>query len=298
MYDKGTRKLYQSIFNRFNEIEDHLSANKAGTDIAKVNAAAGIAPVVVHEDTFTVTEAALRYAESSGGAFDPTIGPLVQLWNIGFNDAHVPAQQEIDYTLPLVDFRDLQLNSEQSSIYLPRLGMKLDLGAITKGYAADEAVRIAREAKSPRGVINLGGNVYAFGVKKDGSPWNIGIKDPLEEDSIVGIAEVRNKTIVTSGVYERFFEADGMRYHHILSPVDGYPARTGLLSTTIIADRSLDGDALSTAVFVLGYERGHQLIESIPGIDAIFVFEDMSIRGTAGVIESFTLTNELFRVRK
>jgi thiamine biosynthesis lipoprotein len=299
LYERGNSALYQRIFSRFRDIEDKMSANKAGTELDAINKNAGIGPVTVHEDTFDVIAMALRYAEISGGAFDPTVGPLVQLWGIALDNPHVPAQEEIDAVLPLINWRDVVLDPQAHTVFLMRSGMQLDLGGIAKGYAADEAVRIIRAAGIPRAIINLGGNVYAFGIKKDKSLWRIGVQDPLgERDSSFGFVSIQNKTLVTSGVYERFFEQDGEYYHHILSTRDGYPARTGLLSVTIIADRSIDADALSTAVFVMGYEQGQALLESLDTVDALFVFEDGSIRGTDNAIRTFTLTNTLFSVEK
>jgi thiamine biosynthesis lipoprotein len=181
--------------------------------------------------------------------------------------------------------------------------MALDPGAVAKGYAADELVRILREAGLPGAIIDLGGNIFACGHKtgaglgKRDEPWKIGIQDPLEErGSYAGVLEVRDKSVVTSGVYERTFEEGGKRYHHILSVRDGYPVDNGLLSVTIIADHSTDADALSTAAFTLGYDRGRALIESIPGAAGIFIFEDKSIRGTPGALEMFTLGDENYRI--
>jgi thiamine biosynthesis lipoprotein len=162
--------------------------------------------------------------------------------------------------------------------------MALDLGGIAKGYAADKAAAIIREARLKRAIIDLGGNILTYGEKRDRSPWRVGVQDPLEDrGAYLGVVESGPQTIVTSGVYERNFEADGRQYHHIFSPFDGYPAASGLLSVTIIADTSIDADALSTAVFVLGYEKGMALIGSLEGIEGIFVFEDKSVRKTPGV---------------
>jgi thiamine biosynthesis lipoprotein len=175
--------------------------------------------------------------------------------------------------------------------------MGLDLGAIAKGYAADEAARIIREARIPRGIVDLGGNIFALGSKAGNRPWRVGIQNPLgPRGSYVGILEIRDKTLVTSGVYERYFEADGERYHHILSTRDGYPVRNGLLSVTIIARRSIDADSLSTGVFAMGYEPGKALVESLPDTEALFIFEDLRIRATAGALRDFTLTDTDFKL--
>jgi thiamine biosynthesis lipoprotein len=186
-------------------------------------------------------------------------------------------------------------------VFLQYKGMAIDLGAIAKGYAADEAARIAREAKVKRAVFDFGGNIAVLGwrEKKGGEqlPWRIGVQNPLKENergSYIGILQVDNTSVVTSGVYERFFESGGKRYHHILSTRDGYPVDNGLLSVTIVTDSSTDADALSTTVFALGFERGKALIDSTPGTEAIFIFDDHTVRITAGLTEKFTLTNDEF----
>jgi len=200
--------------------------------------------------------------------------------------------------------------------------MALDLGAIAKGYAADEIVRFLAGENLERAIIDLGGNIFAMGEKKavkkprgffrtllsgrekesvsaDEGFWRIGIQDPRENrGDYLGILEVKNKTIVTSGIYERYFEKDGKRYHHILSVESGFPAETGLLSVTIVANRSIDADALSTSAFALGWERGRELIESIPGAEGIFVFDDLAVRLTPGLENCFTLTASEYHLDK
>jgi thiamine biosynthesis lipoprotein len=274
-----------------------MSVNRTDTDLAAVNAQAGIAPVTVHGDVIEVIERALYYAEITGGAFDPTVGPLAALWGIGQEEARIPPEEAIAETLPLINWRDVRLDKEAGTVFLTRPGMALDLGAIAKGYAADEAARIIRSARIPRGIVDLGGNIFALGVKQGNQPWRVGIQNPLgQRGSYIGVLEVRDKTLVTSGIYERYFEAEGKKYHHILSTRDGYPVSKGLLSVTIIADQSIDADSLSTGVFALGYEKGRTLVESLDNTEALFVFEDLRIRGTAGALRDFTLTDTDFTV--
>jgi thiamine biosynthesis lipoprotein len=291
LYDQAKPKIYRDIFNRLREIENHMSVNIGGTDVDRINAAAGTASVQVHEDVFELIERALYFAEISEGAFDPTVGPLVSLWGIGGENARLPSQAEIDTVLPLIDWRDIKLDKEQLSVFLKRHGMMLDLGAIAKGYAADEAAAIIKKAGLRQAIIDLGGNIFVVGEKRDKSLWKVGLQNPLEiRGAYIGIIQGREQTVVTSGIYERYFELDGIRYHHIFSASNGYPVRNGLLSVTIIAGNSMDADALSTAVFALGYEKGRALIESLPGIEAIFVFDDLGVRKTLGV--DFILTDD------
>jgi thiamine biosynthesis lipoprotein len=295
LYDQGKSGVYREIFDRFREIENRMSLTLPETDLVRINAAAGTEPAAVHADVFEVIALAVRYAELSGGAFDPTIGPLVSLWGIGGDEPRLPSPEEIDALLPLVNWRNLVLDREGPTVFLKYPGMALDLGAIAKGYAADEAAEILRKNRIRRAIIDLGGNILVYGEKRDRSPWRVGVQNPLDSrGAYIGIMEIRDQTVVTSGVYERFFELEGLRYHHILSPADGYPVRNGLLSVSIVTRRSVDADALSTAVFALGYEQGKALVQSLEGVGAVFIFEDKSIRlcGEA----DFILTDESYRI--
>lgn len=295
LFDKGSPELYRTLFARLREIEARMSVNRAGTELDRVNAASGKEPVMVDPDVIEVLKAALHYAQLSDGAFDPTIGPLVKLWGIGTDDARIPAPEEIQKVLPLINYKDVVLDPQGQTIFLKRHGMAIDLGAIAKGYAADEMARILHSKKVERAIIDLGGNVLAYGEKQGGKNWRIGVQDPGgERGTYVGILEIKNKTMVTSGVYERFLMQDGVRYHHILSTSSGYPVQNGLLSVTIVGDRSIDADGLSTAVFALGYEKGRSFLESLDDVEGIFIFEDGSIRATAGARVQFSLTSERY----
>ena len=295
LYDQAKESVYRDIFNRLREIENRMSVNLPDTHVSRINDAAGVAPVQVHDDVFTVIERALYFAGISGGAFDPTVEPLVRIWGIGGDNPRLPPQREIDVVLTLIDWRDVELDSQTRSVFLKRHGMSLDLGAIAKGFAADEAAAIIRKAGLKRAIVDLGGNILTFGVKKDKSPWRVGLQNPRKDrGSYLGVVAGPQQTVVTSGVYEKFFDFEGRRYHHLFSPFDGYPVRNGLLSVSIISSVSMNADALSTAVFVLGYEKGRALIESLEDAEAVFVFEDNSIRMTGGV--DFTLTDENYRL--
>ena len=314
LYESGSNQLYSQIFSRIREIDRTMTAfenefqelfdsggnfdpdspaaeayrSAAGalvSGVVAINRQAGIEPVHVRADLIDVLEKALYYAELSGGAFDPTIGPLVKLWGIGTDSQRIPDDDEIAAALALVNWRNLVIDRETGTAFLQRKGMALDLGAIAKGYAADEAVRIAREGGVSRAVFDFGGNIAVLGWRdnrgEEMQPWRIGIQDPLKKrDEHIGILPVHDASVVTSGVYERYFEADGKRYHHILSTANGYPVDNGLLSVTIVTDNSIDADALSTSVFALGFQRGMALIDSIPGAGAIFIFNDHSVRIT------------------
>ncbi|MDR3304394.1 MAG: FAD:protein FMN transferase [Treponema sp.] len=292
--------VFQAVFTRFDEIEHRMSANIADTDIGRVNQNAGQAAIVVHAETRALLERALYYAELSDGAFDPTVGPLVKLWAIGTETPHLPSQDEIAAALALVNWRDVGVDPAHGAAFLAKTGMALDLGAIAKGYAADEAARILAKAGVTGAIIDLGGNVCAYGIKNYHEPdtlWRIGVQNPLDgRGAYIGVLALQNKSVVTSGIYERYAELNGTRYHHILSTRDGYPVQNGLLSVTIIAASSTAGDALSTTAFALGYERGRALIEALDDVEAIFVFADKTIRVTSGCPAMFTLSDAAYRL--
>ena len=331
LYEGGASQLYSRIFARIHEIDRSMTVYPGefenlldGGEIAglgseaaamyqtavqsltsgvvAINRQAGIAPVKVRADLLDVLERALHYAALSDGAFDPTVGPLVQLWGIGTDHERIPGGDEIERTLELVNWRDVAVDRKAGTAFLSREGMALDLGAIAKGYAGDEAARIAREAKVKRAIFDLGGNIVALGWREEKKgkaslPWRIGIQNPLSgRGTYIGVAAVHDASVVTSGVYERYFETGGKRYHHLFSTTDGYPVENGLLSVTIITAGSTDADALSTTVFTLGYERGKALIDSLPNAEAIFIFNDRGVRITNGLAGIFTLTDDEFEL--
>ncbi|MDR0495495.1 MAG: FAD:protein FMN transferase [Treponema sp.] len=324
LYEGSDTRLYSRIFARLREIDRTMTAfsgeaqdimsggapvdpNSAAETLSSgviaINRQAGREPVKVRAELIELLEKAAHYAEVSDGAFDPTIGPLVQLWGIGTDAQRIPGNGEIAAALKLVNWRDLVIDHQAGTAFLRREGMALDLGAIAKGYAADEALRIVRDAKIKRAIFDLGGNIAALGWrmeavrarKKELLPWRIGIQNPLRErGTYIGVLLAHDTSVVTSGVYERYFESGGRRYHHILSAVDGYPIDNGLLSVTIVTESSTAADALATAVFALGYARGKALIDIIPGAEALFVFSDRSVRLTGGLAEIFTLSGNEF----
>lgn len=303
LYDDGTQELYASLFDVIADIEKKFSSHIESSYISRINNAAGSHAVEVPADVLYVIQAAVEYSALTYGAFDPTVGPLVSLWGINTDFERVPAQTEIDEVLPLIDWRDIEITENNTvaslshaekeaattlaespsqaenagTVFLRRKNMALDLGGIAKGYAADEVVKILREKNVKRCIIDLGGNIYVFGKKTDGSPWRVGVKNPIApEGSPALVLSLENSTVVTSGVYERFFIEDGVRYHHILDTRTGKPASSGLLSATIVCDSSMMADALSTSLFLLGQERGLQLLRQL-GVSGICITEDGNI---------------------
>jgi FAD:protein FMN transferase len=295
--DGASERALDESFARLAAIEEVMSANKEGTVVDAINASAGVAPVKAPKDLRFVVEKALGYARLSGGAFDPTIGPVVKLWNIGLDGERVPSAAEIAGALPLVGYRGLQLDDKAGTLYLARPGMLLDLGAIAKGYAADEVGRILLARGVRAAVIDLGGNVKVVGRKKDGSKWRIGVQNPFDErGSYIGIAAFEGSaTVVTSGIYERYFtDLDGRHYHHILDSATGYPVTGPLVSVTIISTSSIDADGLSTTVFAMGLEKGMALVETLDHVDAVFIDEDRRVYLSSGAKKLFSLSDASF----
>lgn len=296
LYDHQSDEILDRAFAKLASLEDTLSINKPGTLIDEVNAMAGIAPVKVDEATYRLIETGLAYSRMTDGAFDITIGPLTKLWNIGFPDARVPSQEEITEKLSLINYKWVQLDQSAQTVYLEKPGMLLDLGGIGKGYATDEIASLLHEAGVEHAIINLGGNIYALGNKAENTPWTIGIQDPFHpRGNTIATLKAADKSIVTSGIYERYVEdAAGNKYHHLLNPKTGYPYTNELAGVTIIGDTSTDGDALSTAAFALGVQEGLKLIEGMAGIDAVFITVDYKVYATSGIKESFKLTDSSF----
>jgi len=301
-YGRVSSDLLDQLFARVQEIEDKMSTSEkdhSDTELLRVNGAAGTGRVSVSADTFSVVEAALGFSKLSGGAFDVTVHPLVRLWGIGTEGATVPDARQLTAALELVDYRAVQLDSDDTSILLPQAGMGVDVGGIAKGYAADEAAQILKGGGVESALLDFGGNILTVGRKPDGSRWRIGIQVPdASRGEFLGIASVADQSVVTSGTYERFFEEGGVRYHHILDTRTGYPVQNGLASVTIIATDSIDADALSTAVFALGLEAGYLFAENLAGVEAILVTDDNGVYTTSGAGEIFELTNKDYTLRR
>ncbi|RKD21568.1 thiamine biosynthesis lipoprotein [Caminicella sporogenes DSM 14501] len=298
LYDnKNTENILDLAFDKIKEIEKKMTINAENSEVIKINSFAGKNFVKVSNDTFYVIKKGKSYSQLSKGRFDISIGPIVKLWNIGTENARVPSQSEINSKLDLVNYNDIILDESKKSIMLKKEGMILDLGGIAKGYAADTIVEILKKHNIKSAIIDLGGNIFAYGNKPDGSKWNIAIQNPFSSrGNYIGIVSVKNKAVVTSGIYERFLEKNGKRYHHILDPKTGYPVENNLASVSIIADKSIDADSLSTSAFALGLEKGLDFIEHIKNTEAIFVTKNSKIYITSGLKNNFKLSNNEFNL--
>jgi thiamine biosynthesis lipoprotein len=297
LYDDGTDELYAALAGRLNEIENIFSVTLSDSEISRINQNAGVMPVKVSEEVIALMEKACYFARKTDGVFDPTIGALVDIWGIGSDYQRVPQQEEIDAVLPLVDWRNIEYNIEESTVFLPKKGMKLDFGGIAKGYAADELIAIIENANVKRAIVDLGSSsVYVWGKKPDGSKWRVGVKNPDNPEGSEPVirVEIDSNSVTSSGAYERFFYEGGVKYHHILDPKTGYPADSGILSATIISDSALAADALSTSVFVLGKEKTRALFaEGLSDADftaeAIIIDARFEISATRNIQNAVTV---------
>ena len=295
IYDSNNKEIVDRAFDRLYEIEKRMSKTISASDVSKINRQAGRDWLEPSQESYELIERALEFAELTEGAFDPTIGPLVDLWQIKEDHTRedIPSPEDIKGARDLVNYRELVLRD--GAVMLKREGMGLDLGGIAKGYGADEAKKVLLEAGVNSALIDLGGNIYALGEKTNGEAWKIGIQNPsLEADSNrpIGVVSVRDKSIVTSGGYERFFKLGDRVYHHILDSRTGYPAESPFLSVTIVSDSSRDGDALATAFYVLGLEKTKEILRQLEGIDVIIQDKSGRIYISQGLENSFKATDE------
>lgn len=280
LYDDGKAAVYDEISSRISEIDAEFNANDENSEITKVNQNAAKSPVKVSDDFAFVLKTALETAEISDGDFNPALGKLIKLWGINTEFARVPLQSEIDEVKNHVDWKKIVFDEKAQTIFLADDEMSLDFGAIAKGFAADEIAKICGKNHVHRAIIDLGGNVLAFGKKSKNEKWKVGIKNPDEPSEIAKTVEIENGAVVTSGNYERFFiDENGKRYHHILDAKTGFPAESGLKSVSVICKSSIVADALSTTFFVAGKEKSLKLksvFEEKFGekIDAVFIEEN------------------------
>lgn len=262
------------------DYEKLLSRTKTGSDVYVLNNSQGF--VEVDEDTQKVIEKALYYGDLSGGKFDITIYPVSSLWD--FSGEVIPSRNEIAEALKNVDYQSIEI--AENSVNLN--GKKIDLGGIAKGYIADRLCDYFKKNDVSEGIINLGGNVVVFGERD----YTVGIKKPFSDGELAASVKVRNKTVVTSGTYERYIPADIQIYHHILDPKTGYACETDLASATIISSSSIDADALSTICILLGLDKAKELIENTSDTEAIFIDNYNNLHYTSGLSKNdneFTL---------
>jgi FAD:protein FMN transferase len=272
-----------AVFNEFDRLDGLMSVWRDGSDIVRVNANAGVAPVHVSRETREVLLDAQRISEWTGGKFDVTFGALSGLWKFDHDqDNTVPSRADVEAKLPLIDYTKLIVDEGAGTAFLIKKGMRAHLGGIGKGYAVDRGAAILRERGLRDFMIQSGGDMYVAGGRSD-RPWRLGIRDPRgPADSSFAALDLTDAAMSTSGDYERFFIKDGKRYHHIIDPDAGEPAR-GSRSVTIVATRSVLADGLSTGVFLVGPDKGMALIERLPGVEGVIVTEKNNVLVSSGL---------------
>ncbi|WP_460278377.1 FAD:protein FMN transferase [Clostridium sp. CTA-5] len=293
----NAEEAIEKSIKRLNNIDDKMSVFKENSEISMINSKAGIESQIVGKDTYFVLKKSLEYSKILKGTFDPTIRPLVSLWNISGNGGRIPNEDEIKSKIKLVNYNDIILDENSHSVMLKHKNQSLDVGGIAKGFAADEVRNIFYKYDIKSALIDLGGNIFALGLKEDGSNWKVGIQNPIKtRGEHIGLLNVKNKSVVTSGNYERYFMEDGKKFHHIIDPKTGYPSESEIISATIISDNSIDGDGLSTGIYILGINKAISIIESMQGIDGILVTADKKIYITSGIKDDFILTDNEFSI--
>lgn len=274
-------RAVQAAFDEIKRLEQLLSTWRSDSQLSQVNAQAGRRPVQVSPDTFQLVLRALDIAALTHGGFNIALGPAIEVWSVT-EEQRIPAEKELQQLKPLVDWPSIQLNSEKQTIYLPRTGMRIDVGGIGKGYAADRAVEEMKRVGARGGVVAISGDIKTFGNLPDGGGFPVGIRHPREEGTLIAVIDLKDEAISTAGDYERYFERDGVRYHHILDPQTLQPARA-CRSVTVIAKEGLVADGLDTGIFVLGPEQGMALVEHLPDVEAIIIDGEGRITVSSGL---------------
>ncbi len=290
--DIAAAKASKAVFAEFDRVNRIMSSWLPDSDVAKINRAAGKAPVVVDAEVLQLILRAQKAAKHSEGAFDISVGAFRGLWKFDEDiDGSIPSDSDVSSRTPLVGFKRIKINKKRHSVKLLKKGMRISLGGIAKGYAVDRSVAILHKLGFVDFIVQAGGDLYASGRKGD-RPWRVGIRDPRgNRDASFALTEVSNRTFSTSGDYERFVLKDGVRYHHILDPKTGRPAKRSR-SVTVMAPDALTADIWSTALFVLGHQKGMKIVEKNTDLEAVFVDSDNALHISSGLKDSLVLIKQ------
>ena len=273
--DNADEELIQGCADICRKYDVMFSRTNEESEISKINHAGG-KPVEVSDDTISIIETGIYYGDLSNGAFDITIGSVTNLWDFKSEEHIIPSVDSLKTAVSKVNYKDIII--KDNTVQLSDPDMMIDVGALAKGYIADRLKDYLLDNGIEHALINLGGNVLVVGNKPDGSDFNIGIQKPFDETGKpLTSVKLNDQTVVTTGIYQRYFTTDDVLYHHILDPHTGYPCNNTLYSVSIITDSSLDADALSTTIFLLGFEKGMELINHLDGAEALFITDDMEI---------------------
>lgn len=277
--------LLDEVFSLLKIYENRFSANDDNSELMQVNHAAGKEPICVHPDLFELIELGKKHSLIPGSHLNITIGPLIQTWRIGFKDARVPSASEIEKVLSLTNPENIELYPISRSVFLKQSGMKIDLGALAKGYIADKISHFLKEKGVTSALINLGGNILTIGQNQQNNRlWRIGIQNPkLARGNNLALLNIQDQSVVTSGIYERKLKANGKVYHHIFDRNTGYPIDNQLASLTIVSDKSVDGEIWTTRLFGDSPSSILEKVEQENGIEAFVITEDNQIFYSSGL---------------
>ena len=288
-------EIMEAAIKRIEQLDNKFSKFKDSSEVSLINKNSGKGKQRVSEDTYNLVKEAVRYSNISKGLYNPMLGSVVDLWSIGTDKEGVPEADNIENSRKLINCEDICFHEDTLSIELKKSGEKIDLGGIAKGYVADEIRKFLEENKVTNALIDLGGNIIAMGEKQMASPWVIGIQNPKgERGRYIGSLSIKDKSIVTSGTYERCYEDKGQIYHHIIDPRTGKPSNSDLVSVTIISNDSIEGDGLTTGLLIMGLEEGKKLVKQRKNIEAIFITKDNMVYITSGIKEKFLLLDQKF----
>lgn len=272
-------------------LEKLLSATDTSSEVYKLNQDGQLTNA--SDDTLFLIERAVETSNLTDGLFDISVYPLVELWGFPTDECHVPSDTDLHSKRNLIDYTKISVNKPTKSVSFEEKGMKITLGGIAKGYVSDRAVKILHENGVESALLSLGGNIVAVGEKPDGSLWQVAIAHPDGDGKLLGAVSVKNKCVISSGGYERYFEENGVNYHHILDPQTGYPAENGLTSVTIITEDGTMGDALSTALYVMGKENACDFWRRRSAdFDMVLATSEGKILVSEGIADSFSCEDE------
>ncbi|MDR0468626.1 MAG: FAD:protein FMN transferase [Peptococcaceae bacterium] len=294
LYDSDDRSMIQKAFDEISRLESALSAAAMGSDPDRLTQNAGKDYIQITGDTLYLLEEGARFSAMSDGAFDCTVGPLVSLWGIRDSGGYYPSEDEREAAMAFVNYKDVLIRGEDQAM-LKNAGMKVDFGAIAKGYIADKVKDLLVSEGIGSAVLDLGGNIVLIGRKPDGAAFRIGVRDPMGDAAeYFAVFEIANKCLVSSGSYERYFTHQGSVYHHILDVRTGFPADNELLQVTIVSDLSVMGDGFSTTAFLLGLDRGLALLNETEGVEGVFVTKDKKVYVTNGIGGEFRIVSNVY----
>jgi thiamine biosynthesis lipoprotein len=278
--DARGRELVAEVISEYRRVDDAMSTYKPDSEISRVNAHAAEGPMVISDDLFDLVERSLELSVASGGAFDITYDSVGYLYD--FRARQRPTDEEIEQRLGAVDYRHVVLDKERRTIFFKTAGVRINLGGIAKGWVVERGAAMLRARGVEHALLNAGGDTRVLGDRR-GQPWVVGIRHPRIADQVVTRLPLIDEAISTSGDYERYFEEDGRRYHHILNPATGRPTE-GVLTVTVIGPDGTLTDGLDTAIFVLGVEKGLELIEAYPAYETIIVDASGKISYSKGLM--------------